>query len=120
MTIRPIEAQGPSPVVQDERQWLRSDHLIDKGVKVAGVAREAVTVRLGAGRNLVRVAHADEIRGDQPAAGVVHVRQDTSPQERGGRVAVKEHDWVPRASFDISHPSAEHVGKGPGATYPAR
>ena len=79
MTIRPVEAQGPSPVVQDERQWLRSDHLIDKGVDVTGVAREAVAVRLGAGRDLVRVAHADEIRGDQPAAGVLDVRQDTSP-----------------------------------------
>src|SRR6266852_9741839 len=79
MTIRPVEAQGPSPVVQDERQWLRSDHLIDKGVNVTGVAREAVAVRLGAGRDLVRVAHADEIRGDQPAAGVADVRQDTSP-----------------------------------------
>jgi hypothetical protein len=55
--------------VQDERQRLRSGHLIDEGVKVAGVAREAVAIGLGASRNLVRVAHADEIRRDQPAAG---------------------------------------------------
>jgi len=68
MAVRPVQAQGPSPVVQDERQWLRSDHLIDKGVNVTGVAREAVAARLGAGRDLVRVAHADEIRRDQPAA----------------------------------------------------
>src|SRR6266849_10835642 len=111
MTIRPVEAQGPSPVVQDERQWLRSDHLIDKGVNVTGVAREAVAVPLGAGRDLVRVAHADEIRGNQPAARGLDVRQDTSPQERGGRVAVKEHDWVPHAAFDIRHPAAEHFSK---------
>jgi hypothetical protein len=91
MAVRPVEAQGPSPVVQDERQRLSSDHLIDKGVKVAGVAREAVAVGLGASRDLVRVAHADKIRRDQPAAGGLDVRQDTSPQERGGRVAVKEH-----------------------------
>jgi hypothetical protein len=105
------EAQGPSPIVQDERQRLRFDHLIDEGVKVAGVAREAVAIRLGAGRDLVRVAHADEIRRDQPAVGRLDVRQDTSPQERGGRVAVKEHDRVPHAAFDIGHPAAEHVGK---------
>lgn len=44
--------------MQDERQWLSSDHLIDKGVKLAGVAREAVAVWLGAGMDLVRVAQA--------------------------------------------------------------
>jgi hypothetical protein len=124
MAVRPVEAQGPSPVVQDERQRFRSDHLIDKGVKVAGVAREAVAVGLRAGRDLVRVAHADEIRRDQPAAGGLDVRQDTSPQERGGRVAVKEHDRVPHAAFDIGHPAAEHVGKTlfacPGAAGRAR
>src|SRR5260221_2156778 len=92
MAVRTVEAQGPSPVVQDERQRLSSDHLIDKGVKVAGVAREAVAVGLRAGRDLVRVAHADEIRRDQPAAGGLDVRQDTSPQERRRRAAVKEHD----------------------------
>ena len=124
----------------DERQRLLSDHLIDEGVKVADVAREAVAdmareavadvareavaVGLGAGRDLVRVAHADEIRRDQPAAGGLDVRQDTSPQERGGRVAVKEHDRVPHAAFDIGHPAAEHFSKTlfacPGAAYGAR
>ena len=95
MAARPVEAQGASPVVQDERQRLGSCHLIDEGVKVAGVAREAVTVGLGAGRDLVRVPHADELRRDQPAGGGLNVRQDASPEERGGRVAVKEHDRVP-------------------------
>ena len=56
MAVCPVEAQGASPVVQDERQRLRSDQLIDKGVKVAGVAREAVAVGLRPGRDLVRVA----------------------------------------------------------------
>src|SRR5260221_6389488 len=99
MAVRPVEAQGPSPVVQDERQRLSSDHLIDKGVKVAGVAREAVAVRLGAGRDLVRVAHADEIRFDQPAAGGLDLRQGTSPQEGGGPVALKEYDPSAHAPF---------------------
>ena len=62
---------------------LPSDHLIDKGVNVTGVAREAVAVRLGAGRDLVRVAHADEIRHDQPAAGSLDVQ--ALPGERGDR-----------------------------------
>jgi hypothetical protein len=97
--------------VQDERQRLSPDHLVDEGVEVAGVAREAVAVGLGVGRNLVRVAHADEIRRDQPAAGGLDVRQDASPQERGSRVAVKEHNRVPHAAFYIGHPTAEHVGK---------
>ena len=79
VAARPVETQGPSPVVQNERQRLRPDHLVDKGVEVASVASEAVAVRLGAGRDLVRVAHADEVGRDQPAAGGFHVRQDTSP-----------------------------------------
>ena len=111
MAIRPVEAQGPSPVVQDERQRLRSDHLIKEGIKVAGVAHEAVAIRLGAGRDLVGVAHADEIRRDQPAVGGLEVRQDASPQERGGWIAVEEDDRVPRSAFDIGHPAAEHVCK---------
>jgi hypothetical protein len=39
----------------------------------------ATEVGFGVGRNLVRVGHADEVRGNQSAAGCLDMRQNVSP-----------------------------------------
>jgi hypothetical protein len=45
----------------------------------AGMAGKAVSVGFGVGRNLVRVAHADEVRSNQSAAGCLNMTQNVSP-----------------------------------------
>ncbi|KAI0557372.1 Haloalkane dehalogenase [Gracilaria domingensis] len=54
---------------------------------------------------LVRVAHADEIRRDQ-ATTSFEMRHDVSPQIRGGGVSVQEHDRIAVSNLDVRHPLA--------------
>src|SRR5258708_11773146 len=79
VAIGPVETQSAAPVMQYECHWLFANHFIHEGVDVAGMAGKAVSVGVGVGRNLVRVAHADEVRGNQSAAGCLDLRQNVSP-----------------------------------------
>jgi hypothetical protein len=65
--------------MQYQCHWLYAYHLIHEGGDVASMAGKAVSVGFGVGWNLARVAHADEVRGNQPAAGRLDIRQNVSP-----------------------------------------
>jgi len=59
---------------------------------------------------LVGVAHADQVGGDQ-AAPALQVRHDVAPQVRRRRVAVEEDDGGPLADIHIGHADAQNLGE---------
>src|SRR5690348_14083375 len=78
---------------------------LEQGVEVAAVLDEAI--RAGAAvRQLVGVAHADQVRGDA-AAQRLQVRQHVAPEVRRGGVAVQQHDGVARSRLYVRHRAAE-------------
>ncbi len=90
MAPGPVEAQGRSPVVDDEHDVLAQIEGLEQAVEILPMMDEAV----GAGADfveLVGVALADQIRGDA-AAPTGQVGDDVAPQVGRGRVAVEEHD----------------------------
>lgn len=89
---RPIEAQSRSPVVQDQHDLAQAQRA-DKPFQVSCVIRHAV-----GNVGLVRLAEADQVRGDA-AGGRCDVGNDVAPQVGRRRVAVQEqhHGRVPMA-----------------------
>jgi hypothetical protein len=66
MAVGPVEAEGRAPVMDDEGDPLAHIQGIEQGVEVAAVLDEAI--RAGpAVRQLVGVAHADEVGGHTAA-----------------------------------------------------
>ena len=75
------------------------------------VALLGVAVAVGAGRSeLVAVAHADEIAGDE-ATEAGAVGHDVAPQIGRRGVAVLEHDCRAGALVDVGHAPAVDVGE---------
>ncbi len=105
VTPGPVEAERAAPVVQHEDDVLGGAEGFQQPVEELAVAHERVSL-LVVRRELVRVAHADEIRGD--AAPVAdELGHGRAPQERRCRIAVQEHDRRPLAKLDVGHPAAE-------------
>src|SRR5215467_13346226 len=78
---------------------------VEQGIEVAAVLDEAV--RAGATvRELVRVAHADQVGGDA-AASWLQMRQHVPPQVRRGGIAVQEHDGIALSHLHVRHLAAE-------------
>src|SRR5258707_7036234 len=78
---------------------------LEQGVEVAAVLDEAI--RAGATvRQLVGVAHADQVRGDAAAAWL-QVRQHVAPEVRRGGIAVQQHDGVTLSHLHVRHLAAE-------------
>ena len=75
------------------------------------VALLGIGVAVGAGGGeLVAVAHADQVAGDEPAeAGAVG--HDVAPQVGRGGVAVLEDDRRAGAGVDVGHAAAVDVGE---------
>ena len=66
MPVRPVEPQRGAPVVQDEDDPLTNADGLQEGLEVRPVLDEPV--RAGSAvRELVRVAHPDQVRGDAAA-----------------------------------------------------
>jgi len=70
--------------------------------------QKAVTPRPVAGRQLFRIALADQVRGDHPAAAD-QFRNHIAPQVRGSGVAVQQHDRVALAFVHIGDALAVDV-----------
>jgi hypothetical protein len=94
--------------VEDEGDALGDAQRLQQGVEVAAVLDDGVGAR-AARRQLVRVAHPDQVGGDQ-AAESLEVREDVAPQVRGGGVAVQEDDGVALADVDVGHRPAQDPG----------
>jgi hypothetical protein len=78
---------------------------LEQGVEVAAVLDEAI--RAGATvRQLVGVAHADQVGGDA-AASWLQVRQHVAPEVRRGGIAVQQHDGVALSHLHVRHLAAE-------------
>src|SRR5215468_3459900 len=78
---------------------------LEQGVEVAAVLDEAI----GAGatvRQLVGVAHADQVGGDA-AASWLQVRQYVAPEVRRGGIAMQQHDGVALSHLHVRHLAAE-------------
>jgi hypothetical protein len=78
---------------------------LKQSVEVATVLNEPV--RAGSAvRQLVGVAHADQVGGDA-AAERLQVRDDVAPKVRGGGITMQQHDGVSLAHLHIRHLAAE-------------
>jgi hypothetical protein len=78
---------------------------LEQSVEVAAVLDEAI--RAGATvRQLVGVAHADQVGGDA-AASWLQVRQHVAPKIRRGGIAVQQHDGVALSQLHVRHLAAE-------------
>src|SRR5258707_10752398 len=105
VAVSPVEAEGRSPVVDDEGDPLMHTECREQGVDVAAVLNKGV--RAGAaGRELVGVAHADEVGRDTVPA-LLEVRDHIAPEIRRRGVAVEEDDRVALAHLHIRHLTTE-------------
>jgi hypothetical protein len=78
---------------------------LEQGVEVSAMVDEAIRAR-AAVRQLVGVAHADEV-GRDAAASWLQVWQHITPEIRRGRIAVQQHDGVALSHLDVRHLAAE-------------
>jgi hypothetical protein len=91
--------------MDDQGDPLAHIQRLEQGVEVAAVLDEAI--RAGATvRQLVGVAHADQVGGDA-AAEWLQVRQHVAPEVRRGGVAVQQHDGVALSHLHVCHLAAE-------------
>src|SRR5262245_60342372 len=91
--------------MDDEGNSLVHTEGLEQGVKVAAVLDEPI--RAGATvRQLVGVAHANQVGGDA-AASWLQVRQHVTPEIRRGGVAVQQHDGVALSHLHVRHFAAE-------------
>src|SRR5215469_12778997 len=105
VAVAPVEAEGRTPVMDNEGDPLVYIQVLEQGVEVATVFDEAI--RSGAAvRQLVGVAHADQVRGDA-AASSLQVRQHVAPKVRRGGVTVQQHDGVAITHLHIRHLAVE-------------
>src|SRR5258706_15620359 len=101
VAVSPVEAEGRSPVVDDEGDPFMHTECREQGVEVAAVLNKGV--RAGAaGRELVGVAHADEV-GRDTVPELLEVRDHIAPEIRRRGVAVEEDDRITLAHIDIGH-----------------
>jgi hypothetical protein len=92
--------------MEDKGDTLAHIHGIEQGVEVAAVFDEAT--RAGATfRQLVRVAHANQVGGDAEALRL-QVRQHIAPKVRRGGIAVQQHHGVAHSHLHVSHLPAEN------------
>ena len=92
MTIRPVEPECRTPVVDDERDVVAEVELVEQAVEIPAVFDERVRVRSDV-VEFVRVVFSDEV-GNDATRLALNVRHDVAPEVRGGRVAVEEHDDI--------------------------
>ncbi len=70
-------------------------------IQVAAVLDEGVGVRAAVGQ-LLRIAHADEIRRDT-AAQSFQVRNDIAPEVGRGGIAMQEDNRIAASYLDVRH-----------------
>src|SRR6266853_4015141 len=105
LAVGPVKAESRASVMDDEGDPLAHIQGLEQGVEVAAVLDEAI--RAGATvRQLVGVAHADQVGGDT-AASWLQVRQHVAPQVRRGGIAVQQHDGVALSHLHVRHLAAE-------------
>ena len=66
LAVGPVEAEGRTPVMDDQSDPLVHAQCVEEGVKVAAVFDEAIRVRATV-RQLIGVAHTDQVGGDATA-----------------------------------------------------
>src|SRR5262249_18280949 len=87
VAVGPVEAESRAPIVDAEGDPLVPIQGLEQGVEVAAVLDESI--RAGAAvRQLLGVAHADQVGGDA-AAYWLKVRQDVAPEIRRSGIAVQ-------------------------------
>src|SRR6516162_1825294 len=95
-----IEADGRSPVMQDQRDVLGKLKRLEPCIHVARLVDKAV----GLGRRLAGPAHSHEI-GRQTPAMRTYERNDIAPLIRPGWIAVQKDD-----GFALSHINVANLG----------
>src|SRR5215467_1388525 len=105
VAVSPVKAEGRTPVMNDEGDPLTHIQDLEQGIEVAAVLDEAI--RAGATvRQLVGVAHADQVGGDA-AAEWLQVWQYVAPEVRRSGIAMQQHDGVAVSHLHIRHLPAE-------------
>ena len=77
--------------------------------EIAALFGVGVTLRTGV-LELIRIAHTNQIAGDQPTHSFA-IRHDVAPKVRRGRVTVLENNCIAAAVLDIGHPLAFDGGE---------
>ena len=85
----------------------RTCHRIDESPEISAVSGEAIGI--GTGRSqLGGIAHADQIRHDQPAQ-TFQLGDNVAPEIGRGRIAVQEQHGTSLAAFVIGHAGVKHI-----------
>jgi hypothetical protein len=110
VTSGPVEAECRAPVVNDQCDPVAQVENIEQCIEVLAVFGECVAVGPGV-FDLVGVAVADQVRGDE-AAEVGDVGQHVAPQIRRGGIAVEEHEGVAVSRIMDRHVAPEDRNPG--------
>jgi hypothetical protein len=106
--VGPVEAERRAPVVHHEDNAVRApDYRIDEGSEISAVGRETIGVGIGIWQ-FGGIAHADQVRRDQPAAPL-KFGNDVAPQIGRGRIAVQKQHRRALAALVIGHAGAQHL-----------
>ena len=101
MAIRPIETERRTPVMHHHDDVVRHAQRLQRRVQIGAMFNERVAVGVCV-RQLVRIAHADQIDGDATSV-VGGVGQDVPPEIARRGIAVQKDDGVAAADFHIGH-----------------
>ena len=104
MLVRPVEPERCAPVVDHQDDVAVETQLLPEREEEIALLHVSIAVRARI-RELVGVAHADQIARDQ-AAEADAGRHDLAPEVRAGRVAMLEDDRRAFALVEVGHPAA--------------
>src|SRR5712692_4941243 len=102
IALRPVKAQGRSPVMHNERDSAVQSQCIKPGIEVTSVIDEAIGVMWC----LPRTAHAYQVRS-QATPIPLQVRNDVTPEIGRRGIPVQEDNRVACPGIDVGHVGIE-------------
>src|SRR3546814_7857332 len=109
VAARPVKAEDGPPVMHDQNTPVPASERLPHRVEI--VTMLGIGITLGPRRiELVRIAHADQVTGDQPSQPGA-MRHDIAPQIGRRRIAVLEEDRIAGPFIDIGHAPALYLNE---------
>src|SRR5262244_809066 len=107
--VGPVETHCRAPVMEHQDNLVAQADLFPQCKQIAALFGICVTLWTGV-LELVRIAHADQIAGDQATQPFAE-RHDVAPEIRGSWIPVLENDCITAAVLDVGHPAAFDGGE---------
>src|SRR5215217_7840265 len=101
MATCPIKRQGCTPVVPHKDDLFMYSQRFEQRVEVTAMLDKGIGTG-SALRQLLRIAHTDQIRGDD-ATKALHIRQNVAPDVGIGRIAVEKDNRITLSLCYIGH-----------------